>query len=139
MAIPLHADHDLTPAHTTHVDKVFPAAPGFHLLTVEMPEGLPDLPNSLYGPTCGDDPVSEDQVTYVVRGDRGWEDRMVADRIDKPQRPSRLLTMIGLREEDDSITLFTAHGGPPAERNPADESGDQEVAKAFWATHALVK
>lgn len=136
MAIPLHDDHDLTPEHTTHVDKVFPKETGFHLLTVEMPEGLPDLPNGLYGPTCGDDPVPEDQVSYVVRGDRDWEDRVT----DKPRRPSRKLTMIGSREWDDSITLYTAHGGPPAAQNPADPScGDQEESKAFWATHALVK
>ena len=136
MAIPLHADHDLTPAHTDHVDKVFPKETGFHLLTVEMPPELSDLPNGLYGPTCGDDPVSEDQVSYVVRGERDWEDRVT----DKPRRPSRKLTMIGLREEDGSITLFTAHGGPPASQNPADPScGDQVEANAFWATHALVK
>ena len=136
MAIPLHDDHDLIPEHTTHVDKVFPKETGFHLLTVVMPMDLSALPNCLYGPTCEDDPVSEDQVTYVVRGDRGWEDRM----IDKPRRLSQLLTMIGMREEDDSITLYTAHGGPPAAQNPADPScGDQEESKAFWATHALVK
>ena len=72
----------------------------------------------------------------MARGNRDWEDRV----IDKPRRPSRKLTMIGMREEDGSITLFTAHGGPPAKQNADDPScGDKEESKAFWATHALVK
>jgi hypothetical protein len=109
---------------------------GFFLRTLELPEGHVDLLNSLYGPVCGDDPVSDDVVTFVKRS----EDRPPSRMVSWPKRPTRLLTLIGMVKDGD-VTIFTAYGGPAAEREPGDVtlSTDEEKAAAatFWAHHAL--
>ena len=130
----IHADHGLTDAHLTFLGEALAGqADGFFLATFDMPEGL-TLPLGLYGPTVGDAPVPEGEVTYQARNGRDWADRLVT----RPMRTSTVVTAIGIRDGE-SVKLFTAHGGPAAAQNPADPScADKDAAKAFWATHALV-
>jgi hypothetical protein len=98
-----------------------------------MPNHLPDVENALYGPLSGDAPVADSEVTLAKRGDRPWADRMIA----KPPRPSRQLTVIGTII-DGALTAFTMHGGPLADRNPADPTNpNPEQSKKFWSQHAL--
>ena len=110
--------------------------------TVDLPEHCPDVDNALYGPACGDAPVSDAEVTFERRGNREWADRLVA----RPKRPSRLLTIIAVPEFRDvpekgkRLVCFTAYGGPLAPQNPEDPSnGDPEGARRFWSQHALAR
>ena len=110
------------------------SAPGFFLTTVEIPVEFGDLSNSLHGPASGDAPVAENDVTYVQRS----ADRPLSRMVARPVRATRLLTVIGIQGE--SPVVFTAYGGPAAEREPGDPSlsADEKAASAaFWAEHAL--
>ena len=58
-----------------------------------------------------------------------------------PKRPTRFITIIGIADGAD-VTVFTAYGGPAAEREPNDptiaENPDAvAAARAFWSDHAL--
>lgn len=112
---------------------------GFFLQTFTIPQDHSDAVNALYGPVCGDEPVTG---VLLRREGRNFDDKM----IDLPTRPSRLVTVIGIQEED-GFVVFTAHGGPAAEKNLQQvlqefEEGkcsqaDVDRATKFWATHAL--
>jgi|SRR5271157_117791 len=110
---------------------------GFFLRTLMLPETRPDLSNALYGPKSGDAPIAEGSVHYTKRSDDRPPSRMVA----LPSRPTRLLTVVGM-VEGESVTIYTAYGGPAAEREPGDPtitagSSEHKAAAAFWAEHAL--
>lgn len=144
-----HTDHGLIQQHWGFVLDVA----GMHveacgselkplIRTVELPSGCPDVENALYGPACGDAPVTDAEVTLERRGDRPWADRLV----DRPRRPSRLLTIIAVPEFRDvpekgkRLVCFTAYGGPQAPQHPEDPSNrDPEGARKFWAEHALAR
>jgi len=126
-----HLDHGLSQAHMKFVVDTVGDREGFFLLTEEMPAELDDLPCGLHGPTMGDEPIDESQVSYEVRNERPGPSRLTT----RPFRPSRLITMVGWNE-----TLFSAWGGPAAEREPWDSSLSPEEKKdslSFWAGHAL--
>lgn len=140
----LHADHGIAPEQQQFVEnylRMF-APPHFFILRIEIPDELGTVPNAMWGPTCGDDPVDEQDVFYGHRGDREWADRFVA----RTSRPCSYVHAIGIREGDvnDSgnpvgdITLFTVYGGPLAPQHPDDPTNqDPDGAREFWATHAL--
>ena len=102
----------------------------------EIPKELGTMPSSLYGPSAGDEPVSEDEVTYVVRGLREKGSRM----IDKPVRPATNVCVIGL-VGDVAFTLYGTQASTPAPKEPWDTGilKDDELAEAkkFWNEHAL--
>ncbi len=130
-----HADHGVS--ESTLVWALAQINPnGFFLRTLTLPEGHVDLLNALYGPSAGDAPVSDDQVHFVKRS----EDRPPSRMVKLPKRPTRLITLIGI-QADGEVTIFTAYGGPAAEREPGDPTlrTDEEkaAAVAYWATHAL--
>lgn len=131
-----HADHGVT--ETTQAWAVEQIAPkGFFLATLELPQGHADLTNNLYGPVSGDAPVKGEVLVRDVHDE--W--RGATPFVNLPPRPTRLLTVIGM-EEGGNVTLFTAYGGPAAERIPSDPSlaDDPEgraAAEKFWAQHAL--
>jgi hypothetical protein len=131
-----HADHNVS-ADTVcwALDQIRPE--GFFLRTLELPADHHDLQSALYGPLAGDAPVDEAEVHYASRGLGRAPSRLVS----KPGRPTRLVTVIGVAEPD-GVLVFTAHGGPAAEREPGDKSLDGDPAakaraEAFWAAHAL--
>ena len=130
-----HLDHGLTQDHVDFLMKKFADRTDFFIETVEMPSELSDLQNELYGPRAGDDPVTEDEVHYAVRGDRKGESRRIA----KPSRPTRFMTVIAGPEEDVlGLVLYTAYGGVSAEREPFDAPPEALAAsEKFWAEHAL--
>ncbi len=132
-----HLDHGLSPDHiawmvSTLERAPFPA-PGIAIVTLSIPEALSPVESRLYGPTAGDAPVSEDVVSYVVRGPRRWTTRVVV----APVRQTRTLTVV-LGPDG---TLYTSYGGPAAPREPGDLSlstmADIEASRAFWTVHAL--
>ena len=132
-----HADHNV-PADLRQwaVETLAPTG-GFFMATMMIPDEFGDLTNNLYGPVSGDSPVKGEQL---VR-DANDATRGATPFVSLPPRPSRLLTVIGIAEGS-AVTLFTAYGGPAAERIPSDPSlaNDPEgraAAEAFWAEHAL--
>ena len=108
---------------------------GFFLRTFEIPAGFGDLSNALHGPASGDAAVEETEVSYIQRS----ADRPLSRMCARSPRATRLMTIIGIQGEDPVV--FTAYGGPAAEREVGDSSleSDEEkaAAAAFWATHAL--
>lgn len=111
------------------------AREGFYIEVVELDPELPAVDCGLYGPSEGDAPVDETEVSYVIRGKRNCASRVV----NRPPRPARFVVAIGLGD-----TLFTAYGsikGHVASREPGDTSIDSwedvVAARKFWATHAL--
>jgi len=115
-----HLDHHLTAEHVAFMRDAFRDRTGFFIETVELPSELPELPNGIYGPSVGDEPVSEDEVFYAIRRGRPWPSRFV----DRPVRTSRLLTAIAGPTLDcpEECMLYTAFGGPAAKKEPGDFS-----------------
>tara|TARA_Y100001963_G_C6703656_1_gene410790 strand:- start:36 stop:494 length:459 start_codon:yes stop_codon:yes gene_type:complete len=137
-----HDDHDLQPAHLIFIDDALADWDGSFLLRVlELPVHCPNLLCSLYGPSVGDEPVTEDQVTYEKRNNRPGPSRL----IDAPSRPARNMVVCGMRVEDGTLMLFTAYGTQATTPSPREwwDSGmkPQEAIEAatFWSQHALVK
>jgi hypothetical protein len=131
-----HLDHGLTVAHLRHVLAHFHDRTSFFLLTLELPPELPKLLCGLYGPLMGDPPILDAEATLEPRPGRAWPSRLV----DRPLRPSRLLTVVAGPHEDIPCLLYTAYAGPEAPREPGDTTLSPEArqrAQEFWATHAL--
>ena len=137
-----HDDHDLQPEHLAVIDEALADWDGsFMIRVLQLPESCPSLPSALYGPTAGDAPITEEQVTYEKRNDRPGPSRL----IDAPMRPARNLVLIGMQVEDGTMLLFTAYGtqsDTPSPREWWDASmtprAAMEAAK-FWNEHALAK
>jgi len=131
-----HLDHGLTVAHLRFVLAHFHDRTSFFVLTVELPPGLEPLLCALYGPAMGDPPVLDSEAILEPRPGRPWPSRLV----DRPLRPSRLLTVVAGPHEDIPCLMYTAYAGPEAPREPGDISLSQEArlrAREFWSTHAL--
>jgi hypothetical protein len=131
-----HADHNVSDSvQAWAVEEVKPE--GFFLRTLTIPAEYGDLTNNLYGPVAGDEAVSGE----VLVRDENDASRQATPFVNLPPRPTRLLTLIGMANGNE-VTLFTAYGGPAAERIPSDPSlaNDPEGKKRaedFWAQHAL--
>ena len=132
-----HLDHDLTPAHVAWLLAHLGDRSAFFVETVTLPDDLPPLPCGLYGPSMGDDPVPETAVLYALRKGRRCSSRLV----DRPLRPTRLLTVIAGPSDEGPCVLYTSYGGPAAPREPGDTSlpdwAAVTEARTFWAAHAL--
>ena len=114
----------------------------FFIETITLPDHLPTLENGLYGPLCGDEPVSESDVFYETRANRSGPSRM----IDRPKRQTRTVTVIGGKTHEvpsGECVLFTVYGGPCAPREPYDASitseEERQRSRDFWRDHALAK
>jgi hypothetical protein len=142
-----HLDHNLTAAQIEYLLDRFADRDAFFIATVELPEDLGTVPCGLYGPTMGDDPVRDDEITFTVRGERKGPSRL----IDRLPRPTRQVTVIAGPHDGQPCVLFTAFGGPAAPREPWElesdpahcrddfESLDLIASREFWAQHALSK
>lgn len=132
-----HVDHHLTPAHLAWLQERFKDKEGFFIETLTLPDSLQEVLCGIYGPSVGDEPVAETDVTYVIRGARKCASRMVA----RPNRPTRTLTVIAGPNDGKPCVLYTSYGGPCAPREPGDPGiaswDDIVAARAFWAEHAL--
>ncbi len=131
-----HVDHDLTEAQLRHLLDRFADRGAFFLETVELPEDLGTVPCGLWGPVMGDPPIGEEQVSYQRRGNRAWASRLV----ERPTRPTRLVTVIAGPHDGAPCVLYTAFGGPPAPQENGDPGcKDPAASAAFWREHALAK
>jgi hypothetical protein len=134
-----HMDHDITPAQWDYIFSRFAGRSEFLTETLELPEDLGSVANALYGPSCGDPPVFESEVHYVMRGTRAGQSRM----IDRPKRATRWVRVIAGPHDGNACVLYTAYGVadkdmPTSPREPWDPAcSDIAASKAFWAVHAL--
>ncbi len=132
-----HTDHGLTARQMVHLIFRYQKREGFFIDTFELPERLGTVPAELYGPSAGDPPVEEADVTYVYRGDRDVRSRTV----NRPARTTRLVTVIAGPLGDEPCALYTVYGGACAPREPEDTSitdaNDLMNSELFWKQHAL--
>lgn len=143
-----HVDHGLTAKQVEYIEKLFAGRDAFFLETIELPKEVGTVPCGLYGPVMGDDPIGENEVKYIVRGNRRCTSRVKADNvISAGMRETNKLTVIAGPAEHNGeklpCVLYTAYGGPAAPREPGDTTiptweGVQEARK-FWAEHCLVE
>ena len=134
-----HNDHGLDDAHVMLVHQVVASQPrpGFFMAVKRLPAGASNLQCALHGPSVGDDPVAEEEVTYTVRNGRLGPSRLV----DRPTRPCRNLVVIGVAGENPVV--FTAYGTQADEVSPREwwDTGmkphEAIEAARFWSVHAL--
>lgn len=146
-----HLDHGIPENTISWVLEKHADVSEFIKTTVTLCPEMEEVDNALYGPVCGDQPISENQVSY---GKRGYGRKWLSRFIDRPLRKSNKLTLIaGPVEGHDEIIVYTIHGGPVA----AEEVGDLQTrlkntdslsekkqltirlneSKTFWEQHAL--
>ena len=135
-----HDDHDLQPQHLAFIDEALSDWDGSFIKRVlPLPDHIASIPSALYGPCVGDEPVTDDMVTYQVRKKRPGPSSL----IDAPMRPARNLVVVGARVGDGTLMLFTAYGTQSDEVSPREwwDSGmrphEAVEAATFWSTHAL--
>ena len=82
-----HGDHDLKYEHLNFFDKALEGWDGSFIKKVlPLPDSCPDLPSGLYGPAAGDDPITEDRVTYEKRNKRPGPSRLIDAPTDQQGR-----------------------------------------------------
>jgi hypothetical protein len=154
-----HVDHDLTEAQLRYLLGHFADRDAFFLETIELPEDLGTVPCALYGPSMGDPPIDETQVSYGRRGARAWPSRLVERA---PRQTRRVTVIAGPHEElcpschghelghsppcdmcdagkiTHACVLYTAFGGPAAPQEADDPTcKDPATSATFWHEHAL--
>jgi hypothetical protein len=137
-----HVDH-VSPEVLNFIKERFAGCTGSFIETLELPEALGPMSCALWGPVCGDPPVREDEVSYAQRPGRRYVSRLV----NRPPRPSRLVTVIAGPSTDrvtgqvvHDCVLYTCFGGRFAVKEPADprvEDNERATVAAFWVEHAL--
>jgi len=136
-----HNDHGISEEQANYIhDQVMSSEPdGFFIKEVVLPPVYGTIENSLYGPEEGDEPVSEEEVVYLKRGERMYSDRMVR----WPKRQTDRCQAIGIVKYDEEtsqthVVYFTIYGGALAPQHPEDPNNrDIEGSKEFWSKHAL--
>tara|TARA_R100001086_G_scaffold237590_1_gene161722 strand:+ start:222 stop:728 length:507 start_codon:yes stop_codon:yes gene_type:complete len=153
-----HDDHDLQIEHLEFIDYALADWDGgFIIKVLELPDHCPDLPSALYGPTAGDQPITEDQVFYEKRGKRRGPSRLIK----APMRLARNMVVIGAwPKHEKTPLLFTAYGTQSTMASPrewwdlapvdlSDETPEESAkilrgwftlcneAISFWQEHAL--
>lgn len=71
-----HLDHNLTAGQLAFIKERFQEREGFFIETFELPKELGTVECILVGPMVGMRPISEDDVEYMVRGNRKTASRM---------------------------------------------------------------
>ena len=132
-----HDDHGLGVEHLSAVDDALKGWDGSLVkLVVPLPIGCPDLMSDLHGPAAGDEPVTEEEVTYERRGNRPGPSR----RVDRPPRPCRSMVIIAGPGRDEPI-IYTVYGGPAVSPREWWDSSmlplETIEAATFWSEHAL--
>jgi hypothetical protein len=133
-----HVDHGLNGEQVEFILSELSSCEGFGIHTVELPAELGSVPCALYGPTMGDDPLSDADTFLQARSGREYPSR-IAGHSQRP-RPTTKVTVIVGPHEDKPCVLYTAFGGPlaPKEVNdPFMKPEEVDASKAFWSTHAL--
>ena len=133
-----HADHGLAKQHLEFIDTVLSDWTGqFILIHREIPEDCPPLLSGLYGPGCGDDPVSEEEVEYVQRENRPGPSRTV----NRKERSCRMIVIIAGPGYGSEGIIYTAFGSqviaPKEWWDPSMVPWETIESAKFWCNHAL--
>jgi hypothetical protein len=137
-----HADHGLTQSHFSFIESAIKEEKGFFIKSIPIPDFLESLQSALYGPSEGDAPMWEGEVSYAQRGARTGCSRMC----NKPTREARNVIVIGMWDDaKGDYVIFTAYGsisGSVSPREPYDPTLVNDVvaweeSQNFWAEHAL--
>ena len=121
------------------IDGLMVGREGFFIEALPLGDLTGTLKSALYGPDAGDEPVSEDEVVYEVRGNRAGPSRL----IDRPARPADHMVVIGIAGEDPKV--FTAYGNigdgiaPREPWDPTMGADDAAASARFWSEHALAR
>jgi len=126
-----HCDHNISDEQLAYILGSLDETEGVAIRQVTLPDNLGTVPCGLFGPIMGDEPVTEDEVTYDVRGGRTGSSRLVA----REPRQVKTVTVISGPYEDKACVLYTAFGGPAAPREPFEDPCAESVE--FWKLHAL--
>jgi len=136
-----HCDH-VSEALLAYVESRFRDRQGFFVECIMLPPDLAvGLTSALYGPMCGDPPVTDDMVYYACLIGRERPSRL----IDLEPRPTNLLTVIAVPHEEHACILHTVFGGHASPKEVNDPSlalatpADRERSAEFWAAHALAR
>ena len=112
-----HDDHDLQPEHLRFLDEALSDWDGsFMIRVLTLPPSYQSIPSALYGPSVGDQPIDEDQVTYEKRNTRRGPSRLIK----APTRLARNVAVIGMRIESGALMLFTAYGTQSDKASPRE-------------------
>jgi hypothetical protein len=161
-----HVDHGLSAAQIRYLLERFADRDSFFIETLTLPRDLGTVPCGLYGPTMGDPPISDAEVTYARRGTRTWDSRLIS----LPARDQHEVTVIAGPHEEEcarcsaaagawnllhrascpdcdgtqkikhTCVLYTAFGGPSAPQEPGDPGcKDPATSAVFWREHALAR
>lgn len=149
-----HLDHNLSAEQLDFIKKKYADRNAPFKETFELPPELGTVKVALIGPITGFEPVMENEVTYMIRGDRKWASRIFRARYEPskngiimpPKRPEapqvRQVTVITDTFNGHPCVLATAYGGPEAPREPGDPhigSWDElSRSRDFWMEHALL-
>lgn len=132
-----HLDHALPPEVVALLVSRYADRDGFFIDSFELPPELPPVPCTLHGPATGEPPVTDAEVTMIVRPPRPYPSRICQ----RPPVLTRTITVIAGPHEEEPCLLYTAFGGPLAPKEPEDQSlgteDDRAASRAFWAQHAL--
>ena len=134
-----HADHGLAVEHHRLIDTMMAERTGFFIVALALGDLTGTLQSALYGPSCGDEAIGEDEVEYVKRGHRPGPSRL----IDRPTRPADHMVVIGIAGNDPKV--FTAYGNIGDRVTPREwwdssmKPHETVEAARFWTTHALSK
>jgi hypothetical protein len=134
-----HKDHQMSATVRAYALAMFAKLPeGFNIATFHIPPHLGTAPCGLYGPIMGDEPVAESEACYMQRS----ADRPNLTRcVDRPLRPSNLVSVIGIHNGSDDPVIFTMYGGPTAPQEPGDphleDAHAYRTAVETWEQHAL--
>jgi hypothetical protein len=136
-----HVDHGLTAEQLQWLLDQTEGRSSFFIETFTLPAHLGTVECGLVGPALGLPAVPEEDVKYIIRGNRKCASRVLRESVEKPR--TRMVTVIaGPTQGHDGLVLYTAYGGPSAPREPGDTTipnweGVVE-SRAFWAEHALI-
>ena len=136
-----HVDHGLTAEQLQWLLDQTEGRSSFFIETFTLPAHLGTVECGLIGPSVGLPAVPEEEVKYIIRGNRKCASRLLREPVEKPR--ARMVTVIaGTTPGHEGLVLYTAFGGPSAPREPGDTSiptweGVVE-SRAFWADHALI-
>lgn len=127
-----HTDHGLSEELLRWLCARFAGRAEFFIETIEVPKQFGPMPCGIYGPSVGDEPVTDGFMAQ--RPGRRYESHLVK----RPTRPTRVLTVVAGPSGDKPCVLYTAYAGPQAPQEPADpRCRDLEASTAFWRDHAL--
>jgi len=131
-----HTDHNVPAVVVGHLLEKYSDKNGFFLESIELPPELPLVPNGLYGPDVGDDPIDRSEVFMIRRNGRPGLTPMVK----RPYRKTNVVTIIAGPLDEEPCGLYTMYGGSLAPKEPWDptlEPSKKAASEIWWSEHAL--